>query len=174
MRDWRKRLGAGTVGACLALAGVLPASATTARSWRIVYRVPARGYQIGGVTAPAAHDAWAIGLRYSGDVFRSSFYLHWAGHGWRSASVPGSAGFAPIQISSSSPDNVWILGSTRTGSLAALVYDGMGWRKMVAPADGPLAVLGRNDVWVQGGPGCVRSGGATSCTTTVYHWDGTE
>ena len=77
-----------------------------------------------------------------------------------------------MQISSSSPDNVWILGSTRTGSYAALIYDGLRWRKMVAPADGPLAVLASNDVWVQGWPGCVS--GATSCTTTVYHWDGTK
>jgi hypothetical protein len=45
---------------------------------------------------------------------------------------------------------------------------------MVAPGDGPLAVLASNDVWVQAGTGCSASGGALSCTTWLDHWDGTR
>lgn len=155
---------------CLALAGALPASAATTH-WRVTYRVPSRNDELEGVTAPGSRDAWAFVSRYSQDIFRSAFYLHWNGHVWSRRNVPHPAGFVPYAASSSSPTNVWIIGQTSAG-FAVLVYNGS-WHANPAPGDLPLTVLASNDAWVMSGPGCSFSGRAWACSTTTYHWNGT-
>jgi hypothetical protein len=172
MGTWHKRLGVGAAGACIALAGVLPASAITATGWHIAYTAQSNSDPVSGVTAPAANDAWAFGYHRSGETFISTYYLHWNGHRWRTATVPQPAGFAAFQIASSSPDNVWIVGNTPTG-YAALVYNGSAWTTMAVPYDGALTVLASNDVWVMSGAGCQQSGSTWSCSTGLDHWDGT-
>jgi hypothetical protein len=172
MRSWRNGLGIGTAAVCLALAASLPASAATASGWHILYRVPAQSDEIEGVTAPATNDAWALGLRYSRDTFKGTFYQHWAGAGWQRAQVPQPAGFGGFRIASSSPDNVWVLGSAPNAGYEALVYNGLSWRAMPAPSNGPVVVLASDDVWQLSFTGCSPSGSGFSCTTQLNHWDG--
>jgi hypothetical protein len=172
MGSWRTGLGLGTAAALVALTGIAPASAATASGWRIVYRLPNQSRELNSVTAPATNDAWAFGGRYSGHTLTSTFYLHWAGQSWQRATVPQPAGFAGFEIASSSPDNVWVLGTAGTAGAEALVYNGVSWTTMAAPSDGPVAVLASNDVWVQSFSGCSPSGSGWNCTTQLNHWDG--
>jgi hypothetical protein len=176
-QSWPGRIGAsltavGLAAACLAAGGTLPASAATTTHWRVSYRLANRDSEIWGIAAPGARSAWAAGARFSGDDFRSSFYLHWTGHGWHQVSVPHPATFAALRIAASAPDNVWILGAANGGDYSALVYNGARWITLAAPADGPTVVLSKNDVWVESGVGCARASGAWHCTTTLYHWNG--
>lgn len=171
MRQWKNRLGVAAAGSCLALVSVLPASAASTQ-WRISYIVSSSSDQIDGVTAPSSLDAWAFGTRYSSGDLEGSFYLRWTPSGWRQATVPHPAGFAPLWIASSSPDNVWIVGGNKTRpGYHALVYNGSSWRTLAVPADGLLSVLGSDNVWVNAGR-CQYYGGSPVCSTKLYHWNG--
>jgi hypothetical protein len=159
-----------TLGA--ALLAAYPASAAVASRWHIAYRVPGGAYEVGGLTASGRNDAWAFVYHFRPDRPPSSYYLHWAGHGWKRVAVPGSAGFIPDLIGSAARGVVWILGTNATGDAEALHFNGEQWTLAAVPEVGnSLVVLGNDDVWIDLS-GCSTVGGVVTCTTTVEHWDG--
>jgi hypothetical protein len=135
--------------------------------------VPSHAYEVEGLTAPGRDDAWAFVSHFSADRYLSSYYLHWSGHGWKRVTVPDSAGFIPDHMASATSGVVWILGTDATGDAEALAFNGQQWTLKTVPEGGnSLVVLGNDDVWIAGFPGCSTAGGAIACTTTVEHWDG--
>jgi len=171
-------LGAAVLAATPALA-LGPASAAVrdqaaASRWHIAYRVPSHAYELGGLSAPGRNDAWAWVDHYRNDRYLSTYYLHWTGHGWKRATIPGSAGFRPDLIASASPGVVWILGTDTAGDEEALTFNGEQWTRNAVPIGGTsLVVLGNDNVWIADSGGCSKSaGGSITCTTRVEHWDG--
>jgi hypothetical protein len=159
-------------GGIAAAAPAALAARAPAATWHVAYRGPV-GTEIDGITAPARTDGWAFGFVYGKHGVPVRFlYLHWNGHAWRPVMISSATGFVPVQIASSSPDDVWIVGENSKGTIGeALVYNGSGWKKITAPWPGSqLDVASSTDVWmVEGDTGC---GQGHACTTILDHWNG--
>jgi hypothetical protein len=161
------------VGLALGLAAVAQASAQS--SWQVVYKGHDRaGAQtaLRGVTAPGRNDAWAAGsTAYRNGSTRPAF-LHWNGARWQPVSIPGTAGFLPLAVESTSTTDVWMFGTADHSDDAALHLVDGSWQKMQTPPFGAdIAVLGGSDVWMIGqGGGCDES--TQTCTTQLQHWNG--
>jgi hypothetical protein len=123
------------------------------------------------VTAPARNDAWAVGLASLRNGSTRPVILHWNGSAWGTVTIPGTAGFRPDLVASSSPDNVWITGETGVIQQEVLVWNGHKWTTMSLPQGfgGPVTVLSSSDAWGDGEGQCSSTG---SCSTTVWHWNG--
>ena len=140
------------------------AGAATAPGWRVNANVRNAGYsdQLGGVTADAPDDAWAVG---SSQVDNQATYQplvsHWNGTSWQQVSLPASV-LATIgttggrtDVGATSPGNVWAIGWGEHW----LHYDGQQWTagEFAPPAPGSypnlsrVLVLGLDNVWAFGG-----------------------
>lgn len=170
-----------TVAVALALGVGLPALASTATShWRVEYRLPASEGLLAQMTAPARHDAWAVGSTATRLGASTLFLLHWTGHGWHKVTPPHPAGFVATQLVSSASGNVWVFGQTPASPspgvfFYVLVYNGSHWTTRALPASissGPAIVLGSTDAWAGGSVGCTYSDGSPQCTTFLEHWNG--
>jgi hypothetical protein len=170
-----------TAGAAVTLTAGLPAALATAEAsyWRVEYRLPASEGLIAQMTAPARHDAWALGDTAPRHGVTKTFLLHWTGRGWHKVTPPHPAGFVPTQIMSSSPGDVWVFGQ-KAGSgsqgdeFYALVYDGSRWTTRALPSGvsgDPAVVLSSTDAWAESGGSCVYPQGTPRCST-VEHWNG--
>jgi hypothetical protein len=148
------------------------AQAASSRGWHLAFRsTSATPAPLSSVIALSASDAWAVGVT-GPDSAAQALVLHWDGSRWGAVTIPGASGFRPATVESSSADNVWIFGNSSSGP-QAMVWNGSSWRAMTLPYTfglGSAAVLSSTDVWGTGeGSSC--TGG--TCTTTVWHWDGT-
>jgi len=143
--------------------------------WRVAYRTDsATAAPLSSVTSPARDDAWAVGSSGTGRA-TMPLILHWNGVRWQSVTIPGTAAFAARLVTSTSPDDVWVLGAQARQSLA-WIYDGATWQRTVLPKpfqDGAFAAASGIDAWGSYYAVCVSIGsGSTSCTSSVFHWNG--
>jgi len=162
-----------------AVAAAAQAAPATTRTWRLVFRAPVNPdakREIQGITAASRNDAWAFGGVYDRhNTLLRSFYLRWGGRRWALARIRAAAGFTPVQIGSSSADNVWIFGYRTSNPLTgqALAFDGSRWHSIASPwqTGGDFesdVVVSPTDVWRVSDSSCGTSGSAT----TVAHWSG--
>lgn len=162
-----------------AVTGVAQAAPTKAPplQWRVAYRTQsATAGPLSSVTAAARNDAWAVGTSGTG---RSAMplILHWHGASWRPVSIPGTAAFTPQLVTSTSPDDVWVLGAAGKQSLA-WTYNGTTWKKNVLPAPfggGVFGAVSGHDAWGSAIIACITVGPGpttTTCTSNLWHWNG--
>jgi hypothetical protein len=167
----RAGLTAAAAGLALALSAG-PVQAAGSSGWQVAYRSSsATADPLSSVTAPSAGDAWAVGVSVSGSTAQPVI-LHWDGSSWSPVTVPGTSGFRPGLVESSSADDVWVFGYGSSGP-QALVWNGSTWSTVALPASfggGPAAVVNSTDVWAAASSSC----SAGTCTTAVWHWDGTS
>jgi hypothetical protein len=157
------------VGLALALSATAAQAASSGNYWKVSYRSYSNtGDPVSSVTAPAADDAWAVGNTTLADGQNQALILHWNGSAWSKVTVAGASGFSPVVAESSSASNVWIFGFDSSAA-TALVYDGTSWQSMTVPATSLGVVLSSSDVWGSAGSTCT----GTTCTTTLWHWNGT-
>ncbi|HUN38266.1 MAG TPA: hypothetical protein VMU95_40260 [Trebonia sp.] len=173
------RLGRGkwrAAAALLTVAGVAglaaSASASTATQWRVsnVWGSAKGRFESVAATGPAS--AWAVGS-LSND---QSMAAHWNGRAWQTAHIPGASDFDLDQVAASSASNVWIFGQG-IGVMNAFRFDGSHWHTMALPAlsnppslqDSKAVAFGPNDVWIAMWGSCT----AHSCSSQVWHWNGT-
>lgn len=157
------------LGISLGVAGVAPAGASSAPSWRVLF---SSRQTLTEITATGPRNAWAVGSSSSG-----LYAMHWNGSKWRQTTVPGGRGFQPYQVEATSSGNVWIIGAVlKTDQPEALIESSGTWRTMALPPGttyGGVAVLGSTDAWGLDGSGTC-SGDPVECYPTVWHWtDGT-
>jgi hypothetical protein len=136
--------------------------------------------QLGAAAIASPTDAWATGTAYidqEGGAARP-LLLHWDGRRWRAAS-DALGGVLLADISTSSPTNVWVLGSPRNGAIAER-WDGSRWAVShpTAPANGDwslsgIVALSPNDVWAVG---MMRLGARNTdgFGPLAEHWDGSS
>ncbi len=149
--------------------------------WRVVYRTySATAGPLTSVTAPARDDAWAVGTQGG----TRPLILHWNGAAWTRVTIPGAGEFEPRVVTSTSPDDVWILGHAvnrhGVGHATAYRYDGRAWHPITLPApfqDGVFAAVSASDAWGYLYASCVTVGvgsgpGSTECASSVWHWNG--
>jgi hypothetical protein len=144
------------------------AQAAASPHWQVSYRShSATAAPLQSVTAPGRNDAWAVGISGSGAGARP-LVLHWNGSAWSRTAMP--AGFRPAVVMSSSTHNVWVFAASGD---EAMVFNGSSWHATTVPEDlSPGTVLSASNVWGATGSSCTGGNDAT-CTTTVWHWNGT-
>jgi hypothetical protein len=159
-------------GLALTAAASGPASATAASrtpAWHVQYRQP--GTDITAVSATGPDNAWAIGLnRRHGSA---GLLLHWNGSRWQPMRYPGEAADLPIAIFALSATDFWLFVQN---SDQALHWSNGQWSELDMPAGGyPMAVLGDNDIWVEGGSSrnCDYSSDRGRGCSATSHWNGT-
>lgn len=90
---------------------------------------PTQDVRLTSVTALAADDVWAAGVRYSYDDSTSEpIMLHFDGDEWTRTQLPVQTGDLTDLVRVGA--QVWAVGSV------ALRYDGSGWQEVAAPAAG--------------------------------------
>jgi len=160
--------------AALAFAGPAQAaqSPPAAPHWSIAYRShsAAESYLV-SVVAPTKTDAWAIGSAGK----NQPVVVNWNGKAWKPVNVPGTSGFTPDTVYASSPGNVWITGTSKSGAGVAHVWNGTTktWRTISLPVNFyGAAVISATDVWGYGqNGGCAHTDPADTC---LYRWNGTK
>ena len=162
------------VGAGAAAGLATPASASTATQWRIAkVWVRATGH-FESIAATAPNNAWAVGATSGGRPMAA----HWSGHAWQAVTISGAKNFDLMQVAASSARNVWVFGQGH-GTASAFRYDGAHWRTMALPPIGSLVrqnsqalVFGPKDVWLAAWGSCAKIKGKKTCSSDVWHWDG--
>ncbi len=100
--------------------------------WRqlVVPAIAGHPYELEGVTATAANNAWIVGI-WRGDVIHPVI-LHWNGISWKSVATHDPAtlpdGDNLTAVSASSADNAWAVGSA--ANALALHWDGHSWQSV--------------------------------------------
>jgi len=122
---------------------------------------------IESVAAASARDAWAVGFRDAGNVYRS-LVEHWDGHRWTVVRLPqlGGLGDGLNAVDAAASGVVWAVGGSARarGPSQPLVLrlDGRRWSSVAAPASlhsatlNGVAAWGRSGGWIVG---ATRSGG---------------
>jgi hypothetical protein len=139
------------------------------------------------VAALSAYDVWAAG--YSGSLdpafgcCNDTLIQHWDGNTWstlQSPNPPDGRDNRLYSIAAVSPDDVWAVGFSGTGTFGTLRtlilhWNGAKWSIMPSPNAGSntpnalygVAAVSPNDVWAVG-----WTGNNASSQTLVIHWDG--
>lgn len=139
--------------------------------------ISARTNLLESVTAPGSRDAWAVGLRYHGQIpVRRPYVLHWNGTRWRPVTLLKAGPLVAANVVASSPTNVWVFGDLNgsSGAPEAVRWDGAAWHVIPIPAPGSSndpVVLGPSDAWIFGGQ--TKCSTAAACDA-VLHWDGSR
>lgn len=156
------------------LAAARPATAARVPGWRVTATVTVPGSKqvnLTGVTVPARDDAWALG-QYN----RAGAAALWRQHGGRWSRVTLPARYAAILarqstsvITSSSPDDVWVVGSSDW-----LRFDGHRWSTGALPCGGcdvsAAVALAPNGLWVFGD----QPGAEQYYVSYAAHFNGTR
>jgi len=161
-------VGAGTAGLAT------PASASTATQWRIANVWGSATGHLESIIATAPNSAWAVGTISGGRPMAA----HWNGRAWRTVTIPGTKNFDLMQVAASSARNVWVFGQG-PDAVNAFRYDGAHWHTMTLPqisnldrqSSRPL-VFGPKDVWLAAWGSCATISGKKTCSSDVWHWDG--
>lgn len=165
-----------TVAASVALAAG-PAGAASASQWRTASVWGTANGSFNSVAATSKASAWAVGGATSGPLA-----AHWNGHAWQTVTVPGSKGWAFMQVLAPTAGNVWIYAVNNADPFnpveAAFRFDGAHWHTVLFPAGlanfGSLAVLGPNDAWFSATPLVTTACSSfTGPCTDVWHYNGT-
>jgi hypothetical protein len=164
--------GAATVLAAVGgLAAAEPAMASSG-AWYQAYQVKTSG-DFSQIAAISKTNVWAVGDLFTrkGNTIYQPFIRHFAGHGWKTVTIPGSPRFTSDQVSASAANNVWVFGLRRTANSEATSvayrYDGSRWHKIPVPAQTFLqgaVALGPRNVWAFGDSGTMFA--------DVFHWNG--
>jgi hypothetical protein len=107
--------------------------------------------QLLAVSASSASNAWAIG---DGLASSTPLIMHWNGKKWQQMPDTKQTGFNYNAVSTSSPTNVWMLGSSTTG-LVATVWNGhkLTVHKITLPSGASInriATTSAKNTWVSG------------------------
>jgi hypothetical protein len=131
---------------------------------------------LGGVSAAANNDVWAVG--YLDDRART-LVEHWDGKMWSIVSSPNPGGAFNLlnAVAAVSSDDVWAVGETAgiNGPFRPLVehWDGHAWTVAASPkARGGLSAvtaIGADDAWAVGG-----NFNDDEVRAVALHWDGTS
>jgi hypothetical protein len=164
-----------TVGALLTPAAVGSESiAEQAPNWR---------YELQGVSADAANDAWAVGWRSGNDGVRKTLVEHWDGRTW--ATVP-SPNRSPLHddvltdVAALSPTDVWAVGLYRAPAgfrTLTLHWDGERWHHVPSPSGHhfsslrSISAVGPDDIWAVGS---ITKHYGQWYRGLIEHWDGTS
>lgn len=158
-------------------------------AWTIVPapQPPGTIVSLGGVSAFASNDVWAVGSVRRGHGVSRTFTEHWDGTQWSVVPSPSLAKIGAYaadnvlaDVVAIAPDDVWAVGSASTivsGEALILHWDGTSWKIVPNPADNPrfydanllsVTAVSANDIWAVG-----------QITTTeehnmIQHWDGTK
>ena len=134
--------------------------------------VPRPGYQLNGVAATSASNAWAVGCTIDNCAGTASktVILHWNGSTWKRQSSPSPAGFSGLfGIAAVSARDAWAVGSAGVGVLI-LHWNGSAWTQVPGPrlatrsaSLSGVSALSARSAWAVGS--------ATS-GTLILHWNG--
>ncbi len=136
--------------------------------------------QGGDLAADGPHDAW-----YTGETFdpvtgvSSSFVEEWDGRAWKLVPLPaGLAADSLADVAADGPHDVWVDGTTATGTIALAHWDGSRWTTVPVPATGfayttlsQLMMIKPGDVWLVGWGETVDETGAVR-DSLLMHWNG--
>lgn len=172
-RAFRRAALATAGAAALTAVTALPGSAATTAEWRLSTYASSVTGSMRSVVALSRTDAWAVGYIYHGSTLvNSPWVLRWNGSKWIGVTIPDSSGYYTSQVSASSADNVWVLGSDANDSLHQKLfrYDGSHWHTISVPEGnlGNLLALSATDVWVTGQISCTGA----KCVSDVWQWNG--
>jgi hypothetical protein len=157
---------------------VTPASASTASQWRVANVWGSANGQFESVAATAPASAWAVGSLTHGGPMAA----HWNGHAWQTVTIPGTRGYTLRQVVASSASNVWVFGQG-PDAVSAFRFDGAHWHTVGLPpavtsspgfGAGQALVFGPRDVWLALWGSCQAAAGKTTCSSDVWHWDGSS
>ena len=173
--------GAAAVGAalCSLALGATPGPAQAADpSWQRAYQPTlGSGGQFTSVAVTSRGNAWAVGVRNTGNGLIAA---HWDGSAWQASYPAGAKSFSAAvypQVASSGARNVWVFGAKTSGAGAAVRWNGSRWQSVALPGGVPVSapvVLGTTSVWVAGDQYLTSHGGSTSCKTKLWHWNGSR
>jgi hypothetical protein len=145
------------------------------KAWRQVpSHGPQRGFELYGVTAISARNAWAVG---ASSATGKTLIEHWDGKAWRQVPSPAHAADGELSSVTATPScGAWAVGDTGTrygsGSSATLVvrWNGTGWKWVPSPSPGGytgfdgVAEASRCRPWAVGG---------ADVQTLIERWNGT-
>ncbi len=159
------------VATALSCTLVTAAGAVTAKppKWQVVYRKA--GIDIEAIAATGPKNAWAIGL--DGHNEDTGLLLHWNGAHWRSVAYPGERSFLPMAVYALSATDMWLAEFSGTLPTSMLHWKDGKWSTLQLPPNAtPMAVIGDNDIWIEGGnvDACPVPP-KPNCTTTA-RWNG--
>jgi hypothetical protein len=118
-------------------------------------------------------DIWVAGDAQT-EGKQEGLVLHYDGHAWTQQRLPANNGTRIFGVSGTSPDDVWVVGSTNgTGRTYALHWDGATWTE--TPTLDPSLIAGLesvtaiapDDVWAAG-----FNSSYPHSTGVLLHWDG--
>ncbi len=137
-----------------------------------------------GVTSIKADDAWAVGSGIDGKGHPPVPLIeHWNGATW-SKVTGGEVGAhcrgSLSDVSATSPDDVWAVGTTGCGRALVEHWDGRSWtleRTPDAPRNHDLdleavAAVSATDVWIVGSVSSLKGAPEVRSTTLTEHFDG--
>jgi hypothetical protein len=131
--------------------------------------LPSTEYNLQGVTALSATDAWAVGTRTENGR-TLTLIEHWDGSAW--TVIPGPNTARPEstlrRVAATAPDDVWAVGRAGTGADAqplALHWNGTTWNNVALPrVSAPFSELvsvatvpGSGEIWAVGAYADARS-----------------
>jgi hypothetical protein len=136
---------------------------------------------LGGVTARAAADAWAVGTFIKPNNLIRTLIEHWDGATWTRVKSPNAgqpAGGSLSGVAALAPDDVWAVGGYGQGAPGRTLvehWDGTSWSVVPSPNKGPfpnslsaVAAVAADDVWAVG----TWFTKAFVDRTLILHWDG--
>jgi hypothetical protein len=144
-----------------------------ARSWSIADNPQpgSRRDMLFGASATAANDTWVVGDQEGANGIFETLAEHWDGSRWTVTSTPdpGAAGNHLYAVDAVSPDDVWAVGESLTGTQGEPLvehWDGNSWAVVSAPGvsgsdvvlDG-VTVAPSGDVWAAGEADSPAGGG---------------
>jgi hypothetical protein len=142
--------------------------------------------QLRSVTAPSAHDAWAVGLSL-GDPdgsTSSTLIVRWDGTSWSQTPSPNPSSTRNelYSVSARTATDAWAVGwfvDDLTGVTKTLIlhWDGVSWSEVSSPNPGDqgntligVSVQSATDVWAVG----TAYNTGTHADSLILHWDGTS
>jgi hypothetical protein len=132
--------------------------------------------QVGGLSARAANDVWAVGATEV-QAAQQPLTLHWDGTAWQDVPRPAVQRGQLTAVAAVAPDDVWAVGGAGQGHSLILHWDGRAWTVVphptplnyrATPVFQALAVQGAQDIWAVGG----AEGTEAGPQPLTFHWDG--
>ncbi|HEX5690149.1 MAG TPA: hypothetical protein VFX76_09110, partial [Roseiflexaceae bacterium] len=143
----------------------------------------ATNFQLNGVSAASATDAWAVGSYLDANFNRRTLTLHWDGTAWSVVPSPNPNSFLNALSSvTHAAGDVWAVGYTSDGSgyhTLTMRWSGANWQVVASPNAGmpfennellAIRAAGPGDIWAFGYTGISADDGHP----LALHWDGAE
>jgi hypothetical protein len=142
--------------------------------------------RLNGIGGTSAHDLWAVGFAFDGNVISLMLIEHFNGTQWQNVAPPAVGGFPDlVSVSADSPSDAWAVGTTATPNDTSLAvhWNGHAWTVVAVPCLQGDAVSvdctainiltgvsapAASNVWVSG----YEEGSSGSFVPYVLHWNG--